>query len=163
MGEVTTSANPGRTQIDEITMGAIGLANADLARAYLRDVFNAHDPDRCPEYLAADVTWHGGTLGTVNGLAEVTKVVRGFVTAFPDLRADACDVVADEDTAVVRSVVRGTHRGELLGIPPTGHSVRWDAVDIYRIADGRITEIWARDDLVAILHQLGEYSAPWLR
>jgi predicted ester cyclase len=40
--------------------------------------------------------------------------------------------------------------------------VRWDAVDVYRLRDGKITEEWAADDMAAILHQVGAYTPPWL-
>jgi hypothetical protein len=40
--------------------------------------------------------------------------------------------------------------------------VRWDAVDIYRLRDGKISEEWAADDLTAILDAVGEYKAPWI-
>jgi SnoaL-like polyketide cyclase len=48
-------------------------------------------------------------------------------------------------------VVKATHKGELLGIAPTGRRVRWDEVDVYRLSDGKITEEWALDDFTAIL------------
>jgi hypothetical protein len=53
-------------------------------------------------------------------------------------------------------------RSELLGIAPTGRRVRWDAVDVYRLRDGKITEEWAADDLTASLDQVGAYTPPWL-
>jgi predicted ester cyclase len=43
-----------------------------------------------------------------------------------------------------------------------GRRVRWDAVDIYRLRDGKISEEWAADDLTAILDAVGEYKAPWI-
>ena len=62
----------------------------------------------------------------------------------------------------MRYVVEATQEGNLLGLAPTGRRVRWDAVDIYRLAGGMITEEWAADDATAILHQLGAYTPPWL-
>jgi predicted ester cyclase len=47
-------------------------------------------------------------------------------------------------------------------IPATGRRVRWDAVDVYRVANDRIVEEWAGDDLLAILVNLGAYTPPWL-
>jgi predicted ester cyclase len=71
-------------------------------------------------------------------------------------------MVAVGDKVAVRYVVEATHEGNLLGIAPTGRPVRWDAVDIYRLADGMIVEEWAADDLAAILYQVGAYAPPWL-
>jgi len=47
-------------------------------------------------------------------------------------------------------------------IAPTGRRVRWDAVDVYRVRDGKISEEWAADDLTAILNAVGAYKAPWI-
>jgi predicted ester cyclase len=138
-------------------------SNVEIARDYTRRVFNAHDPDLASEFVTPDVRWHGGTLGTVDGAGNLVALLRGFIGALPDLHAEEQDIVADGDTVVLRFVVEATHKGELLGIAPTGRKVRWDAVDVYRFnEDGKITEEWAADDLTAILHSVGAYTPPWL-
>ncbi|MEA2195942.1 MAG: hypothetical protein QOG42_2704 [Solirubrobacteraceae bacterium] len=136
--------------------------NIDIVRDYTQRVFNEHDPGRASEYLAADVKWHGGLLGTVEGADNVANMLRAFFGALPDLTATEHDVIAAGDSVAVRYVVEATHKGNLLGIEPTGRRVRWDALDIYRLADGRIVEEWAGDDVAAILYQVGAYTPPWL-
>jgi predicted ester cyclase len=54
-----------------------------------------------------------------------------------------------------RKTFRGTHRGEFLGIAPTGRSISFDAIDVVRIADGRIAEHWNVVDLMGLLQQIG--------
>jgi predicted ester cyclase len=137
-------------------------SNIETVREYTQRVFNEHDPDLASEYLAPEVKWHGGLLGAVEGVANVTEMLRGFIGALPDLHATEQDAVAAGDTVAVRYVVEATHKGNLLGLEPTGRRVRWDAVDIYRLADGMIVEEWAGDDLAAILYQVGAYTPPWL-
>ena len=137
-------------------------ANKNLVRAYTQTVFNDHHTDRAAEFLARDVTWHGGTLGTMDGVDNVAAMVRGIIEALPDLTATEQDIIAEGDTVAVRYVVEATHTGDLLGIPATGRRVRWDAVDVYRVANGKIVEEWAGDDLLAILVNLGAYTPPWL-
>jgi predicted ester cyclase len=137
-------------------------SNIETVREYTQRVFNEHDPDLASEYLAPEVKWHGGLLGTVEGVANVAEMLRGFIGALPDLHATEQDVVAAGDTIAVRYVVEATHEGNLLGLEPTGRRVRWDAVDVYRLADGMIVEEWAGDDLAAILYQVGAYTPPWL-
>jgi predicted ester cyclase len=129
----------------------------------LQRLFNEHNPDLASEYYALEAKWHGGSIGTVEGLENVTEVLRGFISAIPDLHATEQDMVAEGDTVVVRLVVEGTHQGNLLGIPATGRRVRWDAVDIYRLSDGKIAEEWAADDSTAILYEVGAYKPPWIR
>jgi predicted ester cyclase len=137
-------------------------SNIEIIREYTQRVFNEHNPDLASEYLTPEVKWHGGLLGTVKGLANVTEMLRGFIGALPDLHAAEQDIVAAGETVAVRFVVEATHEGNLLGIEPTGRRVRWDAVDIYHLADGMIVEEWAGDDLAAILYQVGVYTPPWL-
>jgi len=61
-----------------------------------------------------------------------------------------------------RLVVTGTQKGDLLGIPASGRPVRWDAIDVYKLRDGRISEEWAGEDFTAILNDTGTYKAPWI-
>jgi predicted ester cyclase len=137
-------------------------SNIEIVREYTSRVFNAHNPELAKEYVTPDVKWHGGTLGTVEGADNLVGLLQGFIGALPDLNAQEQDITAQGDTVAVRFVVEATHQGNLLGIAPTGRRVRWDAVDVYRLSDGKISEEWAADDLTAILHQVGAYTPPWL-
>jgi predicted ester cyclase len=145
-----------------MTSGTAVGSSIEIVREYTDRVFNAHNPELAPEYVTPDVKWHGGTLGTVEGAENLVALLQGFIGAFPDLNAQEQDIVANEDTVAVRFVVEATHQGDLLGIAPTGRRVRWDAVDVYRLRDGKISEEWAADDFTAILHQVDAYTPPWL-
>ena len=125
-------------------------------------MFNQHNPDLAAEFVTPDVKWHGGTLGSIEASENLVALLRGFIGALPDLNAQEQDIVADGDTVAIRFVVEATHQGELLGIAPTGRRVRWDAIDVYRVRDGKISEEWAADDLTAILNAVGAYKAPWI-
>ena len=89
-----------------------------------------HRSDRIPR--------SSGTLGTIEGSENVTQMLRGIIGALPDLNAAEQDLVANGNSVAVRYVVEGTHQGNLLGIPPSGRRVRWDAVDVYRLAPERL-------------------------
>jgi predicted ester cyclase len=54
---------------------------------------------------------------------------------------------------------RGTHQGEFMGIAPTGKPVSFSAIDVVRIADGKIVERWSQADNLALLQQLGAVPA----
>ncbi|HEU5213231.1 MAG TPA: ester cyclase [Gaiellaceae bacterium] len=138
------------------------VSNIELVRNYTSRVFNEHNPELAAEFVTPDVKWHGGTLGSIEGSDSLIALLRSFIGALPDLNAQEQDIVADGDTVAVRFVVEATHEGELLGMAPTGRRVRWDAVDVYRVRDGKISEEWAADDLTAILNAVGAYKAPWI-
>jgi len=137
-------------------------ANKRLAREYIQRVFNEHRPDLSTEYVTDDVVWHGGVLGDITGAANVGGLLSAFIGALPDLYAAEQDVAAENDLVMVRLVVKATQKGDLLGVPASGTAIQWNAVDIYRIRDGRISEEWAADDIAAIMNQLGVFSPPWL-
>jgi predicted ester cyclase len=145
-----------------MTSGNAAGSNVELVRDYTRRVFNEHNPELASEFVTPDVKWHGGTLGSIEGSDNLVALLRSFIGALPDLNAQEQDIVADGDTVAVRFVVEATHEGELLGIAATGRRVRWDAVDVYRLQGGKISEEWAADDLTAILNAVGAYKAPWI-
>ena len=134
----------------------------EVAREYVRVVFNGHQPDRARDYCTNDVVWHGNSLGEVSGLENLTALLTAFLGALPDLVAEEQDVIASDDLVVVRLIVTATHQADLLGIPATGRRVQWNAIDIYRVTDdGKISEEWAADDLATFASQLGAVSLPW--
>jgi steroid delta-isomerase-like uncharacterized protein len=136
--------------------------NKRIVRAFIETAFNQHQADRAADYLTSDMKWHGGTLGTVEGRENFVGLIGAIVSALPDLRNVEQDIIAERDIVSVRAVVEGTHKGDLLGIPASGRHVKWDAVDVYRLADGKIAEEWAADDLLAFVYGVGAYTPPWL-
>lgn len=82
-----------------------------------------------------------------------------FFGAFPDVRHELLDLVGEGDRVAARLTVRGTHRGDLMGIPPTGTSVAFGAMNFFRLADGAIAEHWAATDMLGPLRQLGAVPA----
>jgi steroid delta-isomerase-like uncharacterized protein len=136
--------------------------NKRVVRAFIEAAFNQHQPTKAGEYMASDIKWHGGTLGTVEGRDNFVGLIGAIVTALPDLRNVEMDIIAERDIVSVRAVVDGTHKGELLGIPASGKHVKWDAIDNYRVVDGKIAEEWAADDLLTFVYGVGAYTPPWI-
>ncbi len=61
---------------------------------------------------------------------------------------------------MVRTTGRGTHKGELMGIPPTGKQIAVSGMTISRIVNGKAEETWANYDALGMLQQLGVVPAP---
>jgi steroid delta-isomerase-like uncharacterized protein len=83
-----------------------------------------------------------------------------FFSAFPDLKHVIEDMVAEEDKVTVRLTARGTHKGDLMGIPPTGNQMAVSATVIVRVTDGKIAEEWAIFDQMGLMQQIGAIPAP---
>ena len=89
------------------------------------------------------------------GAAALKHVWAVLLAAFPDLHLTVEDVIAEGDRVVVRNTVTGTHRGEYMGVGPTGKSVTYNEIFIFRFANGRVAETWGVVDVLSQMKQLG--------
>ena len=122
---------------------------------------NKGNVDIVDELYAPDfVGYITGLPEPVRGRQAQKSLVAAFFTAFPNLHETAEELIAEGDKVVIRESYRGTHKGDFLGIPPTGKQVAFTSIDIYRIADGKIVEVWSQIDLLSVLQQLGVVPAP---
>ncbi len=133
--------------------------NKALVRRYWDEVVNAGNLNVIDELYAPDYVLHAPE-GDVYGPESVRQQLDDYRSAFPDLRADVMDEVAEGDKVVQRVVARGTHRGELFGVPATGVPVTIAGIVISRVAAGKIAEEWEVIDLLDVLRQMGAISIP---
>jgi len=89
-------------------------------------------------------------------LEGVRGRVRMFRAAFPDLHVTVDGQVAEGDWAVMRLTFRGTHKGEFMGVPPTGKSVEFATIVMNRYVDGKSVENWGLHDFHGLLKHLNE-------
>src|SRR6202795_705304 len=107
--------------------------SATTRRAY--DLINAGDIDGFGDLLADDFVEHEETPGLAPTKEGVKTFFRMYISAFPDLRFEAPDVLSSADKVVARARATGTHRGEFMGMPATGKSVDVQLIDILRFGD----------------------------
>ena len=88
-------------------------------------------------------------------LEEVKNLDRMFVVAFPDIISTLEYMVAEGDKVAIRVTWRGSHKGQFMGIPPTGNRIEMTNTAIYRIAEGRLAENWYTGDDLRLMRQLG--------
>jgi predicted ester cyclase len=140
---------------------SMDVSRTEIVRDLMHRLFNGHSPQLASLYCSPDLVWHGGSVGTVQGIHNYEDVMREFFDALPDVHAVEQDVVESTNTVAMRFVVEGTHQGDLWGIPGTGHQIQWDAVMIYRFVGPMIVEQWAAEDWTAILQGVGAYHPQW--
>jgi predicted ester cyclase len=124
------------------------------------EVISQNRLDRVEEIIAPDEVDHALPPGIPSGLEGVKQLFTLLHTAFPDLQIEIEDLIAEGDEVVGRVTARGTHEGEFMGIAPTGKPVSFNAIDVVRIARGKIVERWSQADNLALLQQLGAVPAP---
>jgi len=104
--------------------------------------------------------FHGSAGKEVRGREELKQFLSMFFNAFPDLRFDVEDIFAEGDKVVSRVIGRGSHKGVLMGIPPTGKQIATTAICINRFVCERIAEDWELIDLFGMMVQLGVIPLP---
>ena len=130
-------------------------ANKQLARDYFT-AFLAADETWWRAHIAPDFRRHDpGLPFEVVGPEGVRQLADVLLPGIPDLELPIEDVIAEGDKVLVRLRVRGTHGGELMGVPATGHRIDIAVLDLFQFRDGMLIEHWALLDNLGLLRQLG--------
>ena len=124
------------------------------------EAINQNNLDALDEVVASDITDNDPAPGQAPGLEGVKQYFSSLHAAFPDVRMDVEEMIAEGDKVVARVSVSGTHRGEFMGIAPTGNRVTIKGIDILRVADGKMVEHWGKFDDLGMMQQLGVISEP---
>jgi steroid delta-isomerase-like uncharacterized protein len=127
---------------------------ATMRRTY--ELISAGDVAGFGDLVADGFVDHQGGPGFAPDKEGTLDYFRALIEAFPDLSMTVEDLVADGDKAVARVRVTGTHRGDFMGIPPTGAAGDIQLIDIMRFdADGQVCEHWGVADMLSLMEQLG--------
>ena len=112
------------------------------------------------ETCATNVVWHDATGINIRGLKDFKKSMDEFFNAFPDNHLTIQDMFAEGDKIATRYTITGTHKGELMGIPPTNKKITLMALEIDRIVGGKFVEGWISFDTMGMMQQLGVAPTP---
>lgn len=128
--------------------------NKRIARRIIEEVIDGRNLTLADELIAQDYVEHSPSQGLPPGREGFKRWIVQVHTGFPDWQHSIEDMIAEGDRVVVRNVARGTHRGEFMGIAPTGHRVSEPGIDIMRIVGGKMVEHWGQYDWLGLLDQL---------
>jgi steroid delta-isomerase-like uncharacterized protein len=119
----------------------VGPSKGDLAAAdaLLHPEFSLHTPLPTPG----------------PGIPAMNNVITTCRAAFHGLHVTIDDIMADGDKVTARFTARGLHNGEFMGVPPTGKAITMTGIEIFRIKDGKIAELWGEANLMGLMQQLG--------
>ena len=131
------------------------MSNSATARL-MYELISAGEVDGFGEHLAEDFVEHEAGPALSPTKAGALELFRLMLTAFPDLRFDAEDVLESGDKVVARSRVTGTNTGDFMGMPASGKAIDVQAIDILRFGDdGQVHEHWGVLDIMSMMRQIG--------
>jgi len=102
---------------------------------------------------------HNPAPGHEPTLAGFKQKVADFKAFFPDLKEDLQEIIASGNSVATRWVVTGSLQREFMGISASGQPIRVEGMNIYRLRDGRVTDVWTQFDGLALMQQLGAIPA----
>ena len=127
---------------------------ATISRIY-EEVFNAGNLEQVDTLIATEYIDHNPIgLGGKSGIEGFKQTVRALRFAFPDLRFSVEQMIVNGDQVVARTTMRGTHKNSFMGVDPTGKPVTVSGFDIFRVADGVVTERWGTLDGLTLMQQI---------
>ncbi|HNX40413.1 MAG TPA: ester cyclase [Methanothrix sp.] len=135
-------------------MDSIVEENKELVRRFFAQGPSQGDLAGAMKLLAEDFTLHV-PLPCSAGRQGMGEVITACRAAFQHLNVTVEDMVAEGDRVAARFTARGIHSGEFMGLPPTGKSITMTGIEIFRIENGRIAELWGEANLLGLMAQLG--------
>jgi len=130
--------------------------NKAIFRRMVEEIFNRGNMNLVDEFLAPDFIEREelppGIPPGREGVKQMTMMMR---SAFPDFKVAIDDMIAEGDKVVIRQTWTGTHKGDFMGVPPTGKSISFGVIDIIRVAGGKFVEHWGVMDSMGLMQQLG--------
>ena len=133
--------------------------NKALVRRFVEEFWNEGNTATADELMAPDAEIHMPT-GEMVDLDGLKGFAGTFRESFPDWHSTFEELIAEGDRVAERWTGRGTHRGELQGIPPTGKRIEVPGSVFYRIVGGKIVEFRGQLDMMSLMQQLGAIASP---
>ena len=130
--------------------------NKFVIRRSFEELWNKGNLSVADELFTPNYAHHDpSTLDVGRGPESEKKRATLYRTAFPDLRLTIEDIIAEGETVMARWSCRGTHKGDLNGIAPTGKQFAISGVTVCRISNGKVVEGWVNWDALGLMQQLG--------
>ena len=121
----------------------------------MEEVLNKGNMQAVDELIAPNFVEHNPFPGQAPGVEGLKQAMVALRQAFPDLHVTVDEMLSDGDKVVIRSTMKGTHKGTFMKIPATGKQMSVEGIDIVRISNGRAVEHWGVTDNLTMMQQLG--------
>ena len=127
------------------------LSNKEIVKQFF-EIYNSQDYQVAYQCMAIDYLDHG--LDQVQSVEDAIKILKLTHTSFPDIQVAIDDLIEENDLVVFRGHFTATHLGHFAGIPPTGVKVEFEALEIFKIENHKITESWGYWRMQNIINQI---------
>jgi steroid delta-isomerase-like uncharacterized protein len=130
-------------------------ANKKVVEEFIQRLFSEGDLAAVDDCLSVDFVNHDPPFGASADRKGMRAAASMFRAAFPDWHSEVHLLIAEGDLVAEVFTASGTHRGEVMGVAPSGQEISLRGINVFRVHDGRISERWGRLDDLGFLQQLG--------
>ncbi len=143
-----------RGELTPAQPASVAEANLHMVSRIWDEIWNLGNYDACDEVFSPDYFGHLPMMD-VHGPAQFKQLVSAYRIAYPDVHLTVEDIFGSGDKLAVRWTSRGTHLGEMMGMPPSGNKIEIMGISLFRIADGKVAEEWEGFDTLKMMQQIG--------
>ncbi|WP_373058518.1 ester cyclase [Zunongwangia sp. H14] len=119
------------------------------------EAINTGNLEKIRDLVADDVKEHDPAPNQGPGPQGYIDFFSMMRNAFPDMKVEVEQLVADEDNVAFAYTLTGTHKGDFMGVAATGKPIKARGMQISRFEDGKMVERWGSSDELGILKQIG--------
>ena len=127
--------------------------NKKLIKALTNDFWNNQNIDAYGDFFSEDLIVH--LESEDKNSDEYKAMCQAVMEGFPDMHVSIDNLVAEADQVTKVWTTNSTHKGEFLGIPPTGNKILVKGIEVFRIKDEKIVEMWWVMDNLGLMQQIG--------
>lgn len=124
-----------------------------IALLYSEEVWNQKNTQAIDDLMDPKIVIHS-LLGNFEGPSAMKKVVKEWLTGFPDLKVTVMQSIEEKNLVMLQWKAEGTHLGLFKGKAPKGKKVNYQGVSLYLIRDGKIVEYWGYLDMQHLFNQI---------
>lgn len=160
MGKTMDTQNDRLGRAEKIWSGEINPGaelfekNITLVKRLFEEVWNKGNLSLVDEFLAADFVDYNRPPDAPDGREGYKAGVNMIRTAFPDFHFTLDQILAEDNRVAIRLTGSGTHKGDFLGISPTGKQVTLGSMTFIHIKNGKLAERWGISDIPRVIQQL---------
>jgi steroid delta-isomerase-like uncharacterized protein len=129
--------------------------NKRLIERFYKEMWNQWNFELTGELLSDDISFRGSLGAEMRGRTAFCDYMRRVKKSFPDFHNETGEMVAERDRVVAQLTYRGTHDGDIFGLPPTGKRICYTGAAFFHIENNRVAEGWVLGDVFGLLQQLG--------
>ena len=116
------------------------MTNIEIVSHFFKEGYEYKNYDLVMSYLSDDYLDHSPA--GARGNSQAVEILKIVASQFSELTTEILDIFSDNDLVAARVLFEGIHSGVCMGIPATGKKIRFEALEHFRVAGGKIVESW---------------------